>query len=955
MQYVTTFRHATPFHVRILVFLLVGLFVAGALAAPDARAQTVLDVNSVADDSDADLTDGQCRTAANECTLRAALQEISAEDISERWVVEFDQIPTATENGRQVARIQTASELDLNGSNVQLRGDTAPGWQAGDPPIVYIDGSSATGSATDGLELRASADTVSIIGLGIVGFPDDGINLLGSASGDRPFHVAIQYNWIGIEPDGTTNGNGFGTGFGDQGAGIDLSNPRNVTIGASGVSGFSSDPISNVAVIFATGGENVIGGNAEMGINIFASSTSSSVDRRDQINRVVVSNNFIGLLPDGATPRGNGTYGIKIENSRENYIGYVNSSQERFPNYIAGNASGGLFIDSETIQVVGNVMGTTADATSTSMALAPGQDGILLQNPERAGVNYIGEVPGDGISGQYNIIGGYGYGVRAGTDDNTNTDGAEADREFIQDNYFGVSPGGASLPIRQAGVYAQFADSLRIDGNRFGNIGGGGTEDAAISLPLSEIGNHQIENNLIGVLDDGSAHPINGDGIYFGNPGGSDSFIDSNFIGNATRNGIYVFDQSNVLDGPNITNNSIGTTANGADIGNGDAGIRFFNAQSGVVGSRGDQTDPDADGNLIGFNGGPGVAVTGADSRTVIRGNTFRDNAGPMIDLGDDGNTPNDGADGDADTGPNKLLNTPEIVSFDCQPGLSADDLTLTYRVRTTSGNASFDSSDGILVDVYAGSTPNNVDSYLTTDTYQSGFTNQTVIVSAVNLCDQYLFLTTTDDLTFSTSGDPEERSTSEFFSPAPLLPVELVSFDATVNGTDVQLAWTTASETNNAGFSVEHQRPDAADWRDIGFVKGSGTTNEATSYRLRVKKLAPGTHAFRLRQRDTDGATELSDVVTVEVRLDGIYELRVGPNPMRQQGTVSLVLREGQRVAVTLYDLLGRRVATLHSGRLKRGTTTLPLSTDGLSSGQYFLRVQGQAFSTTKTILVAR
>jgi hypothetical protein len=503
-------------------------------------------------------------------------------------------------------------------------------------------------------------------------------------------------------------------------------------------------------------------------------------------------------------------------------------------------------------------------------------------------------------------------------------------------------------------VYARFADSLRIDGNRFGNIGSGGPEDAAISLPLTEIGNHQIENNLIGVLDDGSAHPINGDGIYMGNPGASDSAIDNNFIGNATRNGIYVFDQSNATDGPNITNNSIGTTASIADIGNGEAGIRFFNAQSGVVGSRSDQTDPDADGNLIGFNSGPGVAVTGADSRTVIRGNTFRDNGGPMIDLGDDGNTANDASNGDADTGPNKLLNTPEVVSFDCQPGLSTDELTLTYRVRTTAGNAAFDGNDGLLIDIYAGSDPNTVETYLTTDNYLSGFTNQTITTDAPNLCDQYLFLTATDDLTFTASLQ-EDRSTSEFFNPSPLLPVELASFDATVNGADVQLAWTTASETNNAGFSVEHQRPDAADWRDVGFVEGGGTTDEASSYRLRVKKLVPGTHSFRLRQQDTDGTTALSDVVTAEVRLDGTYELRVGPNPMRQQGTVALALREGQRVAVTLYDLLGRRVTTLHSGRLERGTTTLPFSTGGLSNGQYFLRVQGRAFSTTKTIVVAR
>ena len=945
-------QYATIRHARILVLVLGGLLAAGMLAAPDARAQTVFDVNSIADDADINVGDKVCATAAGECTLRAALEEISNEDIQDRWVVEFDQIPTATENGRQVARIQTGSELKLNGSRVELRGDTAPGWQAGDPPIVYIDGSSSTGAATDGLELRADADTVSIVGLGVVGFPDDGINLIGSASGDRPIHVAIQYNWVGIEPDGTANGNGFGSSLLDRGAGIDIGNPRNVTIGASGVSGFASDPIPNTAVIFATGGENVIGGNAEMGINLFS---SDNVDRSLREGRVVIANNYIGLLPDGTTPRGNGTYGIKVENTRDSYIGYVNADGDRFPNYIAGNASGGIFIDSETIQVAGNVMGTTADATSTSTSLAPGQDGILLQNPDLSGVNYIGDVPGDGITGQYNIIGGYGYGVRAGTDDNSNTAGAEADREFIQENYVGVSPDGASIPIRQAGVYAQFADSLTINGNRFGNVGSGGTEDAAISIPQSEIGNHQIENNLIGVLSDGSSHPIDGDGIYFGNPGGSDSSIDSNFIGNAARNGIYVFDQSNALDGPNITNNSIGTTESGTDIGNGDAGVRFFNAQSGVVGSRSDQSDPDANGNQIGFNGGPGVAVTGADSRTVIRGNTFRDNAGPMIDLGDDGVTPNDGADGDADTGPNKLMNTPEVISFDCQPGLSADNLTLTYRVRTTSGNASFDTDDGILVDLYAGSDPNIVDTYLTTDTYLSGFTNQTVTASAVNLCNQYLFLTTTDDVTF-TSSLQEDRSTSEFVSPAVLLPVELAAFEVVATGSrQAQLTWETLSEENNAGFEVDHRAPDASSWAQVGSVEGAGTTTQRQSYTFTLEELSVGEHRFRLRQIDMDGTVTVLDEKALRIRLDAEFELSIAPNPVRASARGSLVLQEAQTVRATLYDVLGRAVRLVHDGPMSAGSNRLQFGAGALESGRYFLRVEGESFSTTTSVTVVR
>ena len=950
-------KHVTTRVIFPILMLCASLVLALSLPVSSAQAQIVLDVNSVADDSDANPGDEICATASGECTLRAAIEEISAEDISDRWIVEFDQIPTATENGRPVARIIAGDELELTGSNVQIRGDTHPDWQPGEPPIVYIDGSTSSGSAVDGLEIEEQADTVSVIGLGIVGFPDDGINLLGSSnrsSTTRPFHVAIQYCWIGIEPDGTANGNGFGASVFEQGAGIDLSNPLNVTIGTSGVSGVSSDPISNTAVIYDTGGENVIGGNAEMGIFISGPSTSSSIDRRDQRTSVVVANNYIGLLPDGTTPRGNGTWGIHIRNGRENYIGYVNSSQERFPNYIAGNGSGGIYLDAEANEIVANVLGTTADASSTSSTLAPGQDGILLQNPTFVGVNNIGDIEGDGIAEQYNIFGGYVYGIRAGTDDNSNNFGSEADREFIRENFFGVSPNGDAIPLQSAGIYAQFADSLRIDGNRFGNIGSGGTEDAAISIPQSEIGFHQIENNLIGVLDDGSTHPINGDGIYMGDPGPSDSFIDDNIIGNATRNGVYIFDTQDALDGPTLRRNSIGITPAGAPIGNADAGVRFSNSVSGVVGAR-STSNIDAYSNRIGFNGDGGVVVTGNDSRIPIRGNRFRNNSGPMIDLGGDGNTSNDGADGDADSGPNKLLNTPEVISFECQTGLSEDELTLTYRVRTTAGNATFDDTDGILIDLYAGSDPTTIDSHLTTDTYLNGFTNQTVVTSGPTLCDQYLFLTTTDDSAFTVSLQ-EDRSTSEFFNPAPQLPVELAMFDVLPTGDrGAELVWETLQEKNNDRFEIEHLAPEASEWINAGTKRGAGTTTERQRYTFSLSDLEVGTHAFRLRQVDVDGTQELLEEKSVRIQLDVAYELRVGPNPMRSTANGVLTLRDAQTVRAVVYDVLGREVARVHDGAMEVGKNTFSIDASRLGSGRYFLRVTGESFRDTQPFTVVR
>jgi len=65
---------------------------------------------------------------------------------------------------------------------------------------------------------------------------------------------------------------------------------------------------------------------------------------------------------------------------------------------------------------------------------------------------------------------------------------------------------------------------------------------------------------------------------------------------------------------------------------------------------------------MVANNGGAGVSVTGNGSaNNELLVNINRDNTGLPIDLGNDGFTPND--IGDGDTGPNGLLNYPEITA----------------------------------------------------------------------------------------------------------------------------------------------------------------------------------------------------------------------------------------------------------------------------------------------------
>ena len=188
-------------------------------------------------------------------------------------------------------------------------------------------------------------------------------------------------------------------------------------------------------------------------------------------------------------------------------------------------------------------------------------------------------------------------------------------------------------------------------------------------------------------------------------------------------------------------------------------------------------------------------------------------------------------------------------------------------------------------------------------------------------------------------------------------LPVELTQFRAVAEGATARLAWTTASESGNAGFAVQHRSDAAGDWSRLGFVDGSGTTTVSQSYRFTTAALAPGRHAFRLKQVDVDGTVQYSFPTRVEVR-SGFGLTLEGPNPLSSGEHVRVRLRapHAPSVRLVLYNVLGQRVRTIASaGDGSGGRVRARLSANNLSSGTYVLRVHGASQAATRRLTVVR
>jgi hypothetical protein len=189
------------------------------------------------------------------------------------------------------------------------------------------------------------------------------------------------------------------------------------------------------------------------------------------------------------------------------------------------------------------------------------------------------------------------------------------------------------------------------------------------------------------------------------------------------------------------------------------------------------------------------------------------------------------------------------------------------------------------------------------------------------------------------------------------VLPVELTALNATVDGRTAVLRWATLSETNNAGFAVLHRSPSSDAWTREGFVDGHGTTSRRHTYRFSLSSMSPGRHDFRLRQVDTDGQTTLSEPVSVAVQMEAAYTLSpVVPSPVRNQGRLTLRVRQTQRIEVALFNTLGQRVMGLRAGRLQGQVAhTIRLPGERLPTGTYFVRVTGTSFTATRRAVVVR
>ncbi|MBS1516892.1 MAG: T9SS type A sorting domain-containing protein [Bacteroidetes bacterium] len=297
-------------------------------------------------------------------------------------------------------------------------------------------------------------------------------------------------------------------------------------------------------------------------------------------------------------------------------------------------------------------------------------------------------------------------------------------------------------------------------------------------------------------------------------------------------------------------------------------------------------------------------------------------------------------------------------ATFTIEPGMNPDD----FYIKTMDGDGNPEAVDSIFLSISNGT----LSTYLTSTDGTgesapitvSGATSGAVITAqgTVSLPSgaAYVGLTVRKQRLGVPVSFKAFTSTSTTYG---ALPVELSSFNATVNNQEVLLTWRTTSETNNAGFDIERKSTGTEAWQKVGFMAGNGTTSTPKIFLYTDKNVPAGNYNYRLKQIDFNGNFEYHNLNSeVVVGIPGNFELSQNyPNPFNPETKISYQIPRDAYVSLKVYNNSGKEVATLVNNSVSAGYYTVNFNAANLSSGIYFYKLETEGFTKVMKMAVVK
>ncbi|MBI3511584.1 MAG: T9SS type A sorting domain-containing protein [Bacteroidetes bacterium] len=169
-------------------------------------------------------------------------------------------------------------------------------------------------------------------------------------------------------------------------------------------------------------------------------------------------------------------------------------------------------------------------------------------------------------------------------------------------------------------------------------------------------------------------------------------------------------------------------------------------------------------------------------------------------------------------------------------------------------------------------------------------------------------------------------------------LPVVMMNFSGNCENNFVNLAWTTASETNNHFFTLERSI-DGINFESVVTIPGHGTSSQVHAYAWVDENSVSSVAYYRLKQTDYNGSTEVLGIISVE-SCGNPTTVLLYPNPTDGNAYLSFSLGNDAEVYAEVDDAMGRKVFLVTEQKtFAKGNYQLPVSLGDEAKGMYLLR----------------
>lgn len=178
-------------------------------------------------------------------------------------------------------------------------------------------------------------------------------------------------------------------------------------------------------------------------------------------------------------------------------------------------------------------------------------------------------------------------------------------------------------------------------------------------------------------------------------------------------------------------------------------------------------------------------------------------------------------------------------------------------------------------------------------------------------------------------------------------LPVTLDNFTAKVANGNVELNWSTLSESNNKGFEVLRST-DGKNFTKIGEVVGNNNSSSKNAYSFTDKTVAQGTYYYQLNQVDNNGATQTYGPKVVNIGLsDANFNISVLENIIQVNLNITQRVNNAQ---LSIIDIAGKLISK-QNVNLNSGKNQFILNAPS-KNGVYILKIDGNNLLETKKFI---